>query len=99
MKNEVSVLALMKNVIGNSLGGFIHLAGEKFDSSREGYIRHCQTRALLYRQLAKFCIEQADAYDEHVAELTPPRLVVTATEFPTPHLVVTTTEEEPPSPT
>jgi hypothetical protein len=80
MKNEVSVFALMQSTIGNSLDHYLGLAGDNPTGSKEAYIQSCETRALLYRQLAKHCNEQAEDYDERVAEFAAPGLVVTAEE-------------------
>jgi len=78
MKNEVSVFALMQSMIGDLVDHYLGLAGELRSTGDDAYIKNCQTRALLYRQLAKFCTEQATYFDERVAEFAPPSLVVTA---------------------
>ena len=74
MKNEVSVFALMQRMICDFVDHYLGLAGALSSTGDGAYI----TRALLYRQLAKYCTEQATYFDECVAEFAPPSLVVTA---------------------
>jgi hypothetical protein len=79
-KNEISVFVLMQSMIGNGLDWLLGIAGEKIGKD---YVQDCQTRALLYRQLAKHCNEEADYFDERIAKFATPSLVV-AVEQPPP---------------
>jgi hypothetical protein len=75
MKKEINVIHVLYGMVGNMMDMFLGRGG-----SKEAYVQNCQTRAQLYRQLAKHCNEYADDCEDRVNEVAAPSLHLTAEE-------------------